>query len=113
MPTVTVNIAEAGHPTNGGTGSSTAGHMWVTLPDGTTTGYATDGVTNQDSGTYDPGYFAHDIEVTQQQLDSLQDFLDNPENYGFGTDDYNVLWNSCVDYKIAVHMRLTRSVRIP
>ena len=42
MPTITVNIARAGHPItdeNGDPGESGAGHMWLTLPDGTTEGY--------------------------------------------------------------------------
>ena len=56
MPTITVNIAGGGHPTSGGGDKSTAGHMWITLPDGSTTGYAPGGVTPDDGSTYDPGY---------------------------------------------------------
>ncbi|MCB2261719.1 MAG: hypothetical protein LGR52_02080, partial [Candidatus Thiosymbion ectosymbiont of Robbea hypermnestra] len=98
MPTITVNIAGLGHSTNGRANSSKAGHMWITLPGGTTTGYAPGGVTNQDGSTYDPGYFSHSIELTQDQWNAMQDFLDNPQNYGFGTDDHNAFENSCVDY---------------
>ena len=42
MPTITVNIAGRGHPIkkeNGDPGKSRAGHMWITLPDGTPEGY--------------------------------------------------------------------------
>ncbi len=105
MPTITVNIARRGHPIkkeNGDPGKSRAGHMWITLPDGTpdgmTKGYAGAGVVDNDGDTYKPGYSSFEFEVTQAQLDGLQDFLKYPEKYGFGPDDYNPLWNSCVDY---------------
>ena len=98
MPTIKVNIAKKGHPIENGIDESSAGHMWITMPDGTTTGFAPGGVTANDSNTYDPGYFSQDIEITQDQLKNLEDFLKNPDAHGFGTDDYNAFTNSCVDY---------------
>ncbi len=52
MPTITVNIAKKGHPRNNGTESSLLGHAWISLPDGSTTGYAPGGVTDTDGTTY-------------------------------------------------------------
>ena len=98
MPTITVNIAGGGHPTSGGGDKSTAGHMWITLPDGSTTGYAPGGVTPDDGSTYDPGYYQKEVNLTPEQYAGLERFLSDPSKYGFGGDDYNPLWNSCVDY---------------
>ena len=67
MPTITVNIAGGGHPTSGGGDKSTAGHMWITLPDGSTTGYAPGGVTPDDGSTYDPGYYQKEVNLTPEQ----------------------------------------------
>lgn len=98
MPKITVNVARAGHPILGGTDTSTAGHMWITMPDGTTTGYAPGGETDRDGNTYDPGYYSQEVELTDAELKRLQDFVNNPSEHGFGEDDYNAAWNSCVDY---------------
>ena len=98
MPTITVNIAKKGHPRNNGTESSLLGHAWISLPDGSTTGYAPGGVTDTDGTTYDSGYFSHDIALTEDQYSAMQDFLSNPGANGFGIDDYNAATNSCVDY---------------
>lgn len=51
MPTITVNIAKKGHQNNG-TESSLLGPLWISLPDGSTTGYAPGGVTDTDGTTY-------------------------------------------------------------
>ena len=72
--------------------------LGLPIPDGSTTGYAPGGVTHNDGATYDPGYYTHYIELTEEQYAAMQDFLFNPTKYGFGPDDYNAATNSCVDY---------------
>ena len=72
MPTITINIASGGHPINGGTNSSTAGHMWITLPNGSNTGRGPRGASNQ-----------LEINITERQINDLQNFVDHPENSTF------------------------------
>lgn len=64
MPTITVKIANSGHPINGGFSKSTFGHMWISLPGGGSVGYSDGGLVYNDNEAYDPGYFSQDFEVT-------------------------------------------------
>ena len=96
MPTITINIAGAGHARTDG--SSYFGHMWITKPDGTTIGYAPGGPVFDDGDNYKPGYYTQDINLTDEQWGKMQDFLNNPEKNGFGDNDYNAATNSCVDF---------------
>lgn len=95
--TIEINIAGPGHPLYDGK-LSKAGHMWIRLPNGETRGYTPKGVTEEDGDTYKPGYFSREIELTRDQWNSVQDFIDNPRLYGFGDDKYDFARNSCVDY---------------
>lgn len=98
MHEITINIARSGHPTLDGSDESIAGHMWITLPDGSTTGYAPGGITPDDANVYDPGYYEYKISLTPEQYAGLERFLNTAPENGFGNDEYNALWNSCVDY---------------
>uniref|UniRef100_UPI00130056E6 calcium-binding protein n=1 Tax=Peristeroidobacter agariperforans TaxID=268404 RepID=UPI00130056E6 len=96
MPTITVNIAEAGADTTGSR-DSLFGHMWISTPDGSY-GYAPGGVTMNDDNYYLEIYHSREFELTQQQYDAMMNFLEDPVQEGFGTDDYNGITNSCVDF---------------
>jgi hypothetical protein len=100
MPTVKVNVVPADWPLISPSGwTSEHGHMWLTMPDGKDYGYTGSTVIdNDDSKTYAPGYYTHEIELTDQQLAQLQQFLDTAVDNGFGPNDYNPFTNSCVDF---------------
>ena len=102
MRTIKINIADRGHPTlntdTGRTESSIAGHMWLTLPDGSSTGYNRSGITENDFITYKPGYYTKEIVITEYEYNNLINFINNAKDYGFGVNDYNFITNSCVDY---------------
>jgi hypothetical protein len=97
MPTIIVNIAPAGHPLNGG-GTSLGGHMWFTLPNGTTLGYSPEGVISSDGATYAPGYLSYPINLTSEQWNNFQNFINDPGAFGFLRYGYDPFSHSCVDF---------------
>ena len=98
MHTVNVNIAPMGHSMYGGADNSRPGHMWFSLENGSSKGYVPGGVTGDDNNIYDPGYFVYQIEMTDEQYQNFEHFLDNQEEYGFGTDAYSAFDNNCITY---------------
>ena len=102
MPTITVNIALIGHPTKeldeGGNvvaDKSAFGHMWITLPNGDTSGLQRDPneVVDTDGETYQPGYYSKEFEISEEDMRSLQDLVDYPDKYGFGEGEYDPFTN--------------------
>ena len=114
MATITVNIARRGHLVkelddegnikfkngNAVTKPSDAGHMWITLPNGETRGLQRDPnkVVDTDGKAYGEVYDSFDIEISEEDMRSLQDLVDYPGKYGFEDGSYLLTYNDCIDY---------------
>lgn len=94
MPYIDINIAAPGNPTNDT--PSVAGHIWITKPDGSSTGYGPEGYTDRDNSYYKSGYISVRVPITDEQAVLLNTF--DLDKNRFGKNDYNVLSNSCIDY---------------
>ncbi|UFH49387.1 hypothetical protein [Pseudomonas sp. KNUC1026] len=117
---MTFKVAEAGSPYQyqadkgdhkaGDVVESSGGHMWYSLEDGVdepqSYGFASKlgspfgegAVTNNDDRAYSQTTYEMDIELTEEQFTTLTNFSISPKEYGFNSDEYNVLSNSCVDF---------------
>jgi hypothetical protein len=108
MPLVTVKIANAGTPFLGG-GESSVGHMWISLrhENGEKLSYGfapkVNGraigegkVFDNDDQQYLKVYHKQSFHISEQEYNTLKQFSNNPNQYGFST--YNGLVNSCVDF---------------
>ncbi|WP_110558894.1 hypothetical protein [Helicobacter cinaedi] len=110
---IQIFIEEAGTPLNNGD-KSRAGHMWFkiyaldedsNIIEEKNAGYTSNGIVNDDNITYQREKAACEsqaLEITQETYEKLKEFADKTNNYaqslGFGNNDYNFMWNSCVDY---------------
>ncbi|WP_296267180.1 S8 family serine peptidase [Pseudomonas sp. UBA6562] len=92
---------------------STAGHMWYSFNDGVSssvssgfqsksgTPYGAGDVSIYDDQAYRETAKEITISISASQYNTLIDFSKHPENYGFNTNRYNALTNSCIDYTYA------------
>lgn len=111
-PFLTVTIAPPGAQYWNGTSfqTSVTGHMWYTIEEGDGTpsqsyGFAPDPshdgqpfapgqIYNDDPTAYRDTSYSHTISISQDDYNTLQNFGQNPQNFGFNT-DYNGLTNNC------------------
>ncbi|MFM9901707.1 MAG: RTX toxin, partial [Polaromonas sp.] len=115
MPTLTLHMAPIGTPLDGG-GSSSVGHMWYTIDNGSGAPPLSYGFAPTKSGdpfgpgrtyTNDSSHYLNTnsnnpietrtVEISQSEFNNLNNFGQNPGSYGFST-FYNGLANSCVDF---------------